>query len=129
MTAISLFAPRRLVLLLVVTFLSLLCVCCLWEDIRYSYVPTLTTADSLDEYWHRRVSVIGKYEPSHNESAPTLGFVYFRDERVAFFALEERYFRDLKDGDIVCVTGHVICLDSPPPFHHTLTRATVYKNY
>jgi hypothetical protein len=122
----SLFSVKGLLLFLAVMLLSLLCGPCVWEGIRNTHVPTLNTTDNLDDYIHRRISIIGRYEyDPHDEK---FGLVHFGDEPIQFYAPNDLRF--LKDGDTIRVTGDLLGpakAHGPLRYPRTLLRAIVTK--
>jgi hypothetical protein len=98
----------------------------IFEEIRDSYIPTLTPKDNLDNYVGRRVSITGTYKKCPPGS-PKAGFIQFGDEAMTFFALHSLH--ELKDRDTICLTGNVLVPnnDLQPPGRHLLCNATARK--
>lgn len=122
----SLFSVKGLLLVLAVSLLSLLCGPCVWQGIRNAYVPTLTTNDDLDDYIHRRISIIGRYGGPKGIN-DDFGLVQFGDEPIEFCAGRDA-LQLLKDGDTILITGDLLGpakAHGPLPYPRTLLRARV----
>jgi hypothetical protein len=130
MTPKTLFSPKRIALFILVLFLLLGFGQRIWESIHYTYIPTLAPSDNLDEYIHRRISIIGRYRGPKGIN-DDFGLVQFGDEPIEFCAGRDA-LQLLEGGDAIRVTGELIGpakADGPLPYPRTILRARVEKTH